>query len=123
MSILVIDLARVLDESAEGKAGAKALAARWEVAKTEHAKLQKAAEAASGAAQGEAHKALIRFEKETLAAIEDERRTLRSSLLEKVRPLVAAVAKQRKADVVLEASSALYVAETADITQTILGKL
>ena len=123
MAILVLDLARVLDESHEGKAAAAALAERWDAAKTQHAALKGAVDAARGDAINAASKALITFEQSTLASIEDDRRQRRERLLEKVRPLVAAVAKKRRAEVVLEASSALFVDEKSDITQEILAAL
>ena len=123
MAILVLDLARVLDESHDGKAAAGALAERWDAAKTQHAALKGAVDAARGDAINAASKALITFEQSTLASIEDDRRQRRERLLEKVRPLVAAVAKKRRAEVVLEASSALFVDEKSDITQEILAAL
>lgn len=123
MSVLVVDLARVLDESAEGKAGAKALGERWEAAKAKHQTLQKRVDGAKEEALSAARSALIRFEKETLAAIEQERKQLREALLAKVRPVVEAIAKERSAAVVIEASNALYVGPNVDVTTEVLTRL
>lgn len=123
MSVLVINLARVLDESSNGRKASELLTKRWEEAKKQHAVLVKTAETASGDALDSARQALMSYEKTSIETIENERRTVREDVLKKVRPLVADLAKARKAEVVLEASATLYVADTADITDEILKRL
>lgn len=123
MRVLIVDLARVLDESKEGEAGAKLLGEKWEAAKAKHQSLQKRVDGAKDEALTAARSALIRYEKETLAAIEKERKQLREALLEKVRGVVGAIAEERQAEVVLEASAALYVGPKTDITADVLQRL
>ncbi len=123
MSVLVVNLARVLDESSDGRKASELLTQRWEDAKKQHAALVKTAESASGEALDTARQALVSYEKTSIETIENERRTVREGVLKKVRPMVAELAQARKAEVVLEASATLYVADTSDITDEILKRL
>ena len=119
--VLVVDLARVLDESAPGKQGAAALQARFDDAKAQHAKLLARATTEQGKrAAAEAADAL---EGDARRASEVERTRLREDVLARARPIVFALMQERAADVVIDAAACLVLATGIDVTDVVLQRL
>jgi Skp family chaperone for outer membrane proteins len=110
--VLVVDLARVLDESALGKQAAAALQAKFDDARGRYEKLL--AKNKSMAAE---------LEREAVLDIERERGRMREQLLAKVRPIVAALMGEKKARVVVDAAACLAVADGVDVTDEVLRRL
>lgn len=119
--VLVVDLARVLDESALGKAGAAALQARFDEAKAQHEKL--GARATTEQGKRKSDEAATAFESTAIAEIEAARARLRAEVLAKVRPVVASLMREKKADVVLDAGACLAIGGTVDVTDEVLQRL
>ena len=118
--VMVVDLARVLDESALGKQGAAALQARFAEAKAEHERLN-ARESSEGKRRAEQSAAA--FQNDALAAIEQERARLRSDVLAQARPVIAALMKERKVDLVIDAGACLAVGAHVDVTDDVLQRM
>ena len=119
--VLVVDLARVLDESALGKRGAVALQARFDDARAQHDKLQSRATTVEG--QRKAEEAAAAFAADALTGIEGERARLRAELLSQVRPIVASLMQSKNADVVIDAGACLAIGAGVDITDDVLQRL
>ena len=119
--VLVVDLARVLDESAPGKAAAAALQARFEEARAQHDKLL--ARATTEAGKRKAAEAAQAFEGDALRGIEAERARMRADVLAAVRPVLAALMQERKAQIVVDAAACLAVADAVDVTDELLTRL
>jgi Skp family chaperone for outer membrane proteins len=118
---LVVDLTRVLDESAPGKRGAAALQARFETAKAQHEKLRSRGTTERG--KREADVAAAAFESEAFQELERERAKLRQEVLALARPVIADLMKERKAVVVVDAASCLAVTSGIDVTDDIVKRL
>jgi Skp family chaperone for outer membrane proteins len=110
--VLVVDLARVLDESALGKQAAMALQAKFDDARARYEKL--VAKNKNMAAE---------LEREAVLDIERERGRMREELLAKVRPIVAALMSETKARVVVDAAACLAIADGVDVTDEVLRRL
>lgn len=110
--VLVVDLARVLDESAAGKQGAAQLQAKFDDARARYEKLH--AKNKSMAAE---------LEREAVLDIERERARLREQLLAQVRPIVATLLAEKKASVVIDAAACLATAAGVDVTDEVLRRL
>lgn len=119
--VLVVDLARVLDESALGKRGAAALQARFDDARTQHEKLQSRASTEQG--KRKAEEAAAAFEADAITGIEGERARLRAEVLSQARPIIASLMQSKKADLVIDAGACLAIGASVDITDDVLQRL
>lgn len=119
--VLVVDLARVLDESAPGKAGAAAMQAKYDELKAQHEKLK--ARGSSERGKGKADAAAAAFEADAQRTLETERAKLRAEVLAKARPIIAALMEEKKAAVVVDAAAVLAVANAADVTAEVVARL
>ncbi len=121
VGVLVVDLARVLDDSAPGKAGATALQAKFDELKAQHEKLRSRGTTEKG--QKEAAAAAAAFEVDARKTIEGERAKLRDDVLAKVRPVIAAIMVEKNASVVVDAAAVLAVAAAVDITADVIARV
>ena len=99
-TLLVVDLAALLDSSKVGAEAAKGLEKTWNAA----AKLPE-----------EERQAL-------LAKLQSQRDALREALFARARPLLAEIAKEKKADAVLDKSAVLW-GKGDDVTKTLIKKV
>ena len=120
-AVLVVDLNRVLDESAPGKRGAAALQARFDEARAQHEKLRARGTTEKGKREADAAAAV--FERNAGKALDDERAKLRTELLTAARPVIAALMQEKKADIVVDAFAVLAVANAADVTDEVIKRL
>jgi Skp family chaperone for outer membrane proteins len=111
-AVIVVDLARVLDESALGKQGASALQAKFDDARARYEKLLPKNKSMAAELQAEA-----------IRDIEQERMRLREEVLAKVRPIVAALMSERRALLVVDAAACLAIAEGVDVTAEVLRRM
>lgn len=121
MDVLVADLNRVLDESSAGRAAARQLQERFDAARAAVDKLASRGSSPHGRARsGEAAADLEATER---AAIEAERSRLRTAVLERARPVIEAVAKERGASVVVDAAAVIACVAAVDVTDEIIRRL
>ncbi|MDP2342408.1 MAG: OmpH family outer membrane protein [Deltaproteobacteria bacterium] len=120
-AVLVVDLSRVLDESAPGKRGAAALQARFDAARAQHEKLRSRGTTERG--KREADAAATAFETEAVQELERERAKLRQEVLALARPLIAALMAERKAAIVVDAAACLAIAAAVDVTDDVVKRL
>ncbi len=120
-AVLVVDLNRVLDESALGKGGAAALAARYATLKEQHDKLQQKGASEKGKAAAAA--AAAEFERGAQQELERERARLREDVLARTRPIVAALLTEKKAEVVVDAAAVLASVAGVDVTDVVVARL
>ncbi len=99
-TLLVVDLAALLDTSKVGAEAAKGLEKTWNEAK----KLPDDQRA------------------ELLAKLQGKRDALREALFARARPIVAELAKEKKADAVLDKSAVLW-GKADDITKALIKKV
>jgi len=100
--LLLIDLPALLDTSKVGQEAAKTLEKTWNDAKKD----------------SEAKR------KELLGQLQQKRDALRSALLSRARPIIAAQAKKKSAKVVLEKGSAVWFdTGVEDITQAVIKEV
>jgi Skp family chaperone for outer membrane proteins len=99
-AVLVVDLAALLDTSKVGIEATKDLEKQWEAAK----KLNDAERP-------------VQF-----AKIQAKRDALRDALLARAKPLVADLARDKKADLVLDRSAVLW-GKTEDVTAVLIAKV
>lgn len=121
MTVLVVDLARVLDESAPGRRGAQALQARFDEMRAQHEKLKTRATTERGKQQADV--AAAAFERDAGPVLDAERARLRADVLALCRPLVTALMHEKKADVVVDAAAVLASSSAVDVTDEIIKRL
>ena len=119
MDYLVVDLMRLLDESAPGRRAADDLAKRWEAARHELQRLDAQAEQGNEEAAQRAE----RLAAEVPAELERVRAAAREDLLARVRRLVAEAAAARGCSLVLSAAQTLVFDPKADLTDELLHQL
>lgn len=100
MSLLTIDTAQLLDSSTAGSAAAKVLTDRWEAA------------ASKSAAEKQA----------LLAELQVLRDSLRRQLLERAQPVIAEIAKKKKATAVLDKAAVVF-GTLEDITDAVMARV
>jgi Skp family chaperone for outer membrane proteins len=120
-AILVVDLDRVLDESAPGRAGARSLQARFDEARAKYEAL--AARGSSTKGRQQAAETAAAWEREALKELEVERARLRQQVLDAARPALAALVVEKKARIVLDARACLVVADGVDVTAEVIRRL
>ena len=124
MEFVVLDIQQVLDQTKEGLAAAKVLDTRWQKAKARYDELIKIAEKTKDpVARQKAEGAANDFEESAVDEIEEERHKRREALLTKANPVIAALAKEKGADLVLDRGAVLHCTDELDITQTIIERL
>lgn len=120
-AVLVVDLNRVLDESAPGRRGAALLQTRFDEARAQYDKLR--ARGTSEKGKREADAAAAAFERNAGKSLDDERAKLRGELLTAARPIIAALMQEKKADLVVDAIAVLAVANALDVTDEVIKRL
>lgn len=100
-TVLTVDLTALLDSSKVGAEAAKALEKEWKGA----AKLP------------DDEKAKL------LAKLQGQRDSLREALFARARPLLAELAKEKKADMVLDRSAVLWGGGAEDVTKALIKKV
>lgn len=119
-SILVLDVARLLDASAAGKQAAADLAKRFDSAKKQRNLLKEKVAGAKGPAREEADRELVAFEAKEARALEEARAGLRHALLARAQPHVIRLLKERGASVVLRAEELVVFKRDLDITDHVI---
>ena len=119
-SILVLDVARLLDTSEVGKKAAADLAKRFETAKKQRQALKAKVDGAEGPAREEALRELNAFEAKEARALEEARAGLRHALLARAQPHVIRLLKERGASVVLRAEELVVFKRDLDITAHVI---
>jgi Skp family chaperone for outer membrane proteins len=109
-TLLVVDVARVLDQSRAGQAGALKLRKRADAAKATHQGMRDAVAAAA-------------FEREAVVEIERERAALREALLATIQSVTEMVRLKRGATVVVDRGVVLAVDPAADVTAEVIALL
>ncbi len=99
-TVLVVDLAAVLDTSKVGADATRQLEKTWKDAKSQPEEKQR----------------------QLLAKLEKKRDALRAALLSRVKPIVAELAKKKGALAVLEKGAVLY-SQGEDLTAQVIAKL
>jgi Skp family chaperone for outer membrane proteins len=120
-SILVLDVARLLDASEVGKQAAADLAKRFETAKKQRQALKAKVDKAEGPAREEAQRELNAFEAKEARALEEARAGLRHALLARAQPHVIRLLKERGASVVLRAEELVVFKRDLDITAHVIA--
>ena len=119
MDYLVVDIARILDESHAGMTASEELSKRWELAQKEFQELLERAQAGDPEAGDRA----AELEASVPDEIERRREELRSQLIERVKPIIAAIAQNRGTALVLRADQTLAYDPEAEVTDLVLGEL
>ena len=123
MDFIVIDIARILDESAQGRAAARELTKLWEHSEGEIRAMLRAAEAAEGAARDAGFREAAAAEQSLNKRLEAARRDARDALLERARPLIAKLAAERQARIVLDADAVLACPSELELTEKVIELL
>lgn len=100
-TVLVVDLTALLDTSKVGIEAAKTLEKEWQAA--QH--------------QSDTERA------ELLRKLQARRDILREALFSRARPLVAALGKEKKADLVVDRSAILWAASAEDVTKVLIDRV
>ena len=121
IAVVVVDTARLLDESPAGQEGARALQAAYEDKKARFEKLRDKGTTTQGKRQAE--DAAAAFERDAFAELEAQRGAPRQGVLDGARSAITAVMTDRRASVVVDSRAALAFDPAADITDAVLVKL
>ena len=119
MDYLVVDIARILDESTAGRRASEELSKRWELAQRE---FQQLLERAQDGDQDAAERA-SELEAKVPDEIERRREDLRRQLIERIKPIIAAIADSKGTTLVLRTDQTLAYDPQAEITDQILKEL
>jgi Skp family chaperone for outer membrane proteins len=119
LEYLVVDIARILDESTAGRRASEELSKRWELAQREFQQLLERAQAGDQDAAERASE----LEAKVPDEIERRRDDLRRQLIERIKPIIAAIADSTGTTLVLRADQTLAYDPQAEITDQILKEL
>jgi Skp family chaperone for outer membrane proteins len=100
-TFLVVDLTALLDSSTVGAEAAKGLEKTWK----------------------DSQKLPDDEKAQLLAKLQAQRDGLREALFARARPLLAELAKEKKADLVLDKSAVLWAAKAEDVTKALIKKV
>jgi Skp family chaperone for outer membrane proteins len=116
---LVVDMTRILDDSAEGRAAAADLGKRWSAARRELASLSERAAAGDESALAR----MADLEANFPQAIAKEKRQMQAELTKKARAVIAQITADRGVDLVFAAEHLLAHGATAEITEDVIHAL
>ena len=119
--VLVIDVARLLDESSAGRAGAQALQEAYDAKRAAFEKLRDKGSSPQG--QQKAREAAASFEREAFASLEAERTRLREGVLAAAKPHLQRIMAERGASVALDVRVAVAFDAGVDVTDAVLQAL
>ena len=119
MNYLVVDMGRILDESVAGRGASEDLSKRWEMAQREFQELLERAEAGDQ----EAAERAAELEASVPAELEERRESLQRQLLDRLKPIIAAVASESGSPLILRADQTLAYDPTKEITDRIMEAL
>lgn len=119
MDYLVVDITRILDESAAGRKAAEELSKRWDLAQSEFQQLLERAQAGDQEAGDRA----AELEAKVPNEIERRRDDLRRQLIERIKPIIAAIAQTKGTSLVLRSDQTLAFEPEAEITNQVLDEL
>lgn len=123
MSILVLDLARVLTESRFAQEAQASLEARYQDARTRFEGMRTQAKGSTGPAAKALADDLATFERRAVSEIEEERARLQRECLERASQVAREIASTRGATFVLDKRAAPVAPDDADITGEVLARL
>jgi Skp family chaperone for outer membrane proteins len=116
--IVVVDTARLLDETSAGKAGAKRLEVAFAEKRAAFEKLRDKGSSPQG--QQKAKEAAAAFEREALESLEAERAQLREGVMQAARAALHTIMADRGAAVVVDARVAVAFDPAADVTDAVI---
>ena len=119
MDYLVVDIARILDESAAGRKASGELSKRWDLAQSEFQQLLERAQAGDQEAADRA----AELEAKVPNEIERRRDDLRRQLIERIKPIIATIAQTKGISLVLRSDQTLAFEPEAEITNQVLDEL
>lgn len=119
-SLLIVNMARLLDECPAGQAASVKLQARFDEAKARFDKLQSMGSSAGGRRQAE--EAAAEFQQSTIREIEAERARLGEEVVASLLPVIELIRRERGASVVLDTRAALAFDGAVDITDVVLSR-
>lgn len=120
--VAVLDVTRLLDESARGKAGAADLKAAWLRKREEYDRALQ--QAGTLTPENPAAHELQRMDQQAQRELGELRARMIQGVLEAARPVVTALCAERKIDVVLDAQSVFHLHDAAlDVTTEIIQRL
>ncbi|HBU47731.1 MAG TPA: hypothetical protein DEB46_05415 [Myxococcales bacterium] len=123
LEFIVIDLARILDESAQGRAAARELAGLWQSGEADVRAMIRAAEAQQGESRDAGFREAAAAEQSLNNRVDAARRDAREALLDRARPIIASLAAERQARVVLDADAVLACPSEFELTDRVIELL
>lgn len=123
MSILVLDLARVLKESRFAKDAEATLEEKYQEARARFESLRAQGKGSTGPAAKALADEVAAFEQQAVSDIEGERARLQQECLGRAQTVAADIASARGALFVLDKRAAPVAPGEADITSEVLAKL
>lgn len=123
MSILVLDLARILTESRFAQDAQASLEARYQDARSRFEGMRAQGKGSTGPAAKALADDLATFEQKAVSEIEEERARLQRECLERAQAIAHEIASARGAAFVLDKRAAPVAPDDADITAEVLAKL
>ncbi len=123
MTILVLDLARVLHESRFAREAESALLTRYEDARARFEGMRAQGKGSTGPAAKALADDLVTFEQQAVSDIEAERARLMQECVERAAAIAKAIAGERGASYVLDKRAAPVAPDDADITALVLAQL
>ena len=112
-----------MDESAQGRAAARELATIWEESEVEVRRLLRTAEASQGEVREEGFRAAAVAEQSLNKRMDAARRDAREALLGRARPIIAQLAAERQARMVLDADAVLACPSELELTNKVIELL
>jgi len=123
MDFVVVDLARVLDQSEAGRRASAELTRDFTSAREHLEGLRAQAKVQKGALQKSATDELQRSEREAMSSLDDKKAALRKKLLDDARPIVDALMREKGATLVLDAAAVVLAPAASDVTDEVIARL
>lgn len=120
---LIMDMRHLLDSSAVGQNAARSLEQKFQADKARYDEMMQKVSRAAGAQKEKLQQEASRFEAESINALERDRARLRESLLARAAPILARLAAERGAQVVLDRSAVVFFQADADITDIVVQEV
>lgn len=120
MDFIVIDIGRILDESSQGRAAGDTLASLWQAGEEEIRDLIRQAEASQGEQRAEGFRQAAAAEQSLKQRVEEARIDAREALLDRARPIIAKLAADRQARVILDAEAVLACPKEVELTAEVI---
>lgn len=123
MTILIVNLERILDESKMGKDAATELRKDFDVGKEKYDDLKNQAKSAQLSLQKALMKQMQEFEGNQLSKLETRRTEMRASVYQKARACAEAIRADRGATAVIDDRFVMAADESINITADVIAAL